>query len=86
MAKQSFETSKTFAGKVLNSTANLASQKVEKGKEFATSANQKVHQVIADKASLAKFVEDEVIAKSKAGAEALGEIVTGIFVFNLRTA
>ena len=75
MAKQSFETSKTFAGKVLNSTANLASQKVEKGIA-----------VIADKASLAKFVEDEVIAKSKAGAEALGEIVTGIFVFNLRTA
>ena len=78
LVKESLEKSKAFAGNVLNSTATLASQKLEKGTEFATTVNQKVHQVIADKASLAGDVKDAVVAKSKAGAEAFGGFVTGM--------
>ena len=78
LVKESLEKSKAFAGNVLNSTATLASQKLEKGTEFATTINQKVHQVIADKASLAGDVKDAVVAKSKAGAEAFGGFVTGM--------
>ena len=80
MVKQSFEKTKTFAGEVLNSTANLASQKVKEGKEFAKSVHQKVNQIVSDKATLAGDVKDKVVAKSQAGAEALGEFATGIFV------
>merc|ERR1719495_2519899 len=75
LVKESLEKSKVFAGNVLNSTATLASQKLEKGTEFASSVNQKVHQVIADKASLAGDAKDAVVAKSKAGAEAFGGFV-----------
>ena len=80
VVKQSFEKTKTFAGEVLNSTANLASKKVEEGKEFAKSVHQKVNQIVSDKATLAGDVKDKVVAKSQAGAEALGEFATGIFV------
>ena len=78
LVKESLEKSKAFAGSVLNSTATLASQKLEKGAEFASSVNQKVHQVIADKASLAGDAKEAVVAKSKAGAEAFGGFVTGM--------
>ena len=80
VVKQSLEKTKTFAGEVLNSTANLASQKVKEGKEFAKSVHQKVNQIVSDKATLAGDVKDKVVAKSQAGAEALGEFATGIFV------
>ena len=80
VVEQSLEKSQEFAGKVLDSTATLASQKLEKGKEFAESVNQKVHQLVSNKAALAGEVKDAVVDKSQAGAEALGEFATGIFV------
>ena len=64
----------------MNSTATLASQKLEKGKEFVKAVDQKVHQVISDKASLAGDIKDKVVAQGQAGVEAFGGFLTGILV------